>query len=298
MGGNKHLFAIVLVVAAASLAPLGDLFAKLLSASYATVFICFGRYFAGGVIGLGLLVCARRFQPPSRRSLSGQASRAGLAAASMLCLIAALRYAPLADVMAGFYLAPVFATVLSAVLLGERLSSAKTCGAGLAVLGALAILDPTGAINLGGGLAVLSGALFALYLIAAKAASAQEDGASAAVIQSLIAAALTAPLALSDAPGLPTWETIGLFAVIGLISILCQGATLVAHRWADASTLAPFFYAALISSIGLGAAVLGETPTTTGLLGILAIAAGGVLVAMNDLRRPAGNVSARSAQPA
>lgn len=285
------LCAIVLVVAAASLAPVGDLFAKLLSASYAAVVICFGRYLAGGAIGLGLLLCAGRFHPPPLRKIPGHAFRALLAASSILCLIAALKHAPLADVMAGFYLAPVFSTVLSAVLLGERLSATKTAGTGLALLGAVAILDPSGAVSMGGGLAVLSGALFALYLITARGAGGGEDGASAAVVQSLIAAALVAPLVFSDPPAALSWTAIGLFALIGLISILCQGATLVAHRWADASTLAPFFYAALISSLGLGAFVLGETPTITSLLGILAIATGGVMVAMNGLRRPEAGVS-------
>ncbi len=58
VGANRHFFAIALVIAAASLAPVGDLFAKLLSVSYAAVFICFGRYFAGGAIGLGVLICS------------------------------------------------------------------------------------------------------------------------------------------------------------------------------------------------------------------------------------------------
>lgn len=297
MGGDNRFLAIFLIIAAASLAPVGDLFAKLLSASYAAVFICFGRYLAGGVIGLALLLIAGRFRPPPLRDLSSQGLRAALAACSILCLIAALKHAPLADVMAGFYLAPVFSTLLSAVLLGERLSPAKSVATGLALAGAIAILDPTGALSIGGALAILSGALFALYLTAAKAASATEDGASAAIVQSLIAAALTAPMALSDPSAAPSWSTIGVFAIIGLISIFCQGATLVAYRWADASTLSPFFYAALISSLGLGVAVLGETPAILGLLGILAIAAGGVLVALSDPRPPVAAMSRPAPHP-
>lgn len=292
MNGDRVLFAIALVIAAASLAPVGDLFAKLLSASYAAVFICFGRYFAGGVIGFGVLFCTGRLRLPPLRDFSGQFIRAGLAACSILCLIGALKHAPLADVMAGFYLAPVISTGLSAALLGERLPTAKTVGTGLALFGAVAILDPTGAFNLGGALAILSGVLFALYLLAAKIAAEAEDGPSAAVLQSLIAAAITAPFAFSSASTTLSWEAIGLFALIGVISIACQGATLMAHRWADASTLAPFFYAALVSSVGLGAIVLGEAPSPSGLLGIIAIAMGGVLVAMADMKgRNASNTS-------
>lgn len=298
VNGNRQVFAITLVIAAASLAPVGDLFAKLLSVSYAAVVICFGRYFAGGVIGLGILLCAGRLRLPPLRDLSGQLVRAALAACSILCLIGALKHAPLADVMAGFYLAPAFSTGLSAAILGERLPLGKTVGTGLALFGAVAILDPTGAFNLGGALAILSGMLFALYLIAAKMAPVAEDGPSAAVVQSMIAAALTAPFAFSGATAALSWEAIGLFALIGLISIICQGATLVAHRWADASTLAPFFYAALVSSVGLGAVVLNETPSPSGLLGIIAITLGGVLVAMADLKGRNGRVSPPETQPA
>lgn len=282
--GNHRLLAIALVIGAASLAPVGDLFAKLLSASYAAAFICFGRYLAGGAIGLGVLVFTGRLRLPPLRDWSGQFIRAALATCSILCLIGALKHAPLADVMAGFYLAPAISTGLSAAVLGERLSTAKTVGTGLALFGAVSILDPTGAFNLGGALSILSGTLFAMYLIAAKMAPVAEDGPSAAVVQSLMAAGLTAPFAFSDASTSFSWDAIGLFALIGAISIICQGATLVAHRWADASTLAPFFYAALVSSVGLGVVVLNETPSPSGLLGIIAIATGGVLVAMADLK--------------
>lgn len=298
MSGNRHFLAIGLVIAAASLAPVGDLFAKLLSVSYAAVFICFGRYFAGGAIGLGVLLCTGRLRLPPLRDWSGQFIRAALAACSILCLIGALKHAPLADVMAGFYLAPAISTGLSAAILGERLPPAKTVGTGIALFGAVVILDPNGAFNLGGVLAILSGLLFALYLITAKMAPDAEDGPSAAVLQSLIAAALTAPFAFSDTSAALSWEAVGLFVMIGLISIVCQGATLVAHRWADASTLAPFFYAALVSSVGLGMVVLNEAPSPSGLLGILAIATGGVLVALADLRRRNERVSSPSTQPA
>ncbi len=198
--------------------------------------------------------------------------------------------------MAGFYLAPAISTGLSAALLGERLPPAKTVGTGLALFGAVAILDPSGAFNLGGVLAILSGTLFALYLIAAKMAPDAEDGPSAAVLQSLIAAGLTAPFAFSGASAALSWDAIGLFAMIGVISIVCQGATLMAHRWADASTLAPFFYAALVSSVGLGVVVLNEAPSPSGLLGIIAIAMGGILVAMADLKGRDSRDSSTEAQ--
>lgn len=283
MGGRTSI-AIFLVVAAASLAPVGDLLSKILVTCSSAMFICFGRYLAGGVLGLVLLVGAGRFRAPLRRDLGGHVLRAGLMAWSIICLVGALRYAPLADVMAGFYLAPVVSSGLSAAILREQLPPLKTFGTGLALFGAIAILDPTGAFNLGGALAICSGVLFAIYLLAAKMAPAQEDGASAAVVQSLIAAALTAPFAMNDiATPLPMWAY-GVFVLIGAISILCQGLTLVAHKWAEASTLAPFFYAAIISSLALGALVLGEAPTPAGMLGIFAIAIGGALIAGSSQR--------------
>ena len=286
VNGSRQLIAIFLVVAAASLALVGDLFAKLLAVSYGAIFICFGRYLAGGAFGLGVLILSQRFRLPPLTDMPGQFLRAAIAACSIICLIGALMHAPLADVMAGFYLAPVISTGLSATLLGERLGLVKSIGTGLALFGAIAILDQTGAFNLGGALAILSGVLFAFYLIAAKMASEAEDPPSAAVIQSLMAAVCTAPLALSGDAIPLSWPTIGLFVLIGMISTICQAATLIAHRWAAASTLAPFFYAALVSSVGLGTVVLNETPTPAGLLGIMAIASGGVLVALADLKRP------------
>ena len=162
MNGSRQLIAIFLVVAAASLAPVGDLFAKLLAVSYGAIFICFGRYLAGGAFGLGVLILSQRFRLPPLTDMPGQFLRAAIAACSIICLIGALKHAPLADVMAGFYLAPVISTGLSATLLGERLGLVKSIGTGLALFGVIAILGPPGAFNLGGALAILSGVLFAL----------------------------------------------------------------------------------------------------------------------------------------
>ncbi|MEM7268455.1 MAG: DMT family transporter [Pseudomonadota bacterium] len=279
MIGNRATLAILMITAAAALAPVGDMFAKILGGLYAASLIAFGRYLAGGAAGLTVLVLSGRFRWIGFSGLPSQVARASMMASSIYCLIAALNLAPLADVMAGFYIAPVAAAGVSATFLGEKMSSSRSLGLAMALFGGIAILDPTGSFNVGGALAVCSGLLFAFYLVAAKLAPRDEDGASAAVIQSLIAAALMAPVALPGLEAAPPLWAIGLFLLIGVISVVCQGATLAAHRWADATTLAPFFYAALASSVLIGFAVFDEAPSPAGALGILAILFGGLLVA-------------------
>lgn len=275
-----------MIVFAAALAPVGDLFAKMLAVGNGVLFICFGRYLFGGALALAALWPSGQFRAPGRRAMISHAGRAALMAASVCALVAALSLAPMADALAGFYLAPIMATAMAATFLGERMTPMRLFGAGVSAIGAFAILGPTGEISLGGAIAIGSGALFALYLLGARAAPRGEHAPSAAAVQSLIAAALLAPLALMGPVDAPSWREIALFIGIGAISVICQGATLTAHRWADASTLAPFFYAALISSLFIGYFGLGETPSPTSLFGVLAIAAGGAFAAWEVRRRP------------
>lgn len=283
--GRLRIGAICLVAAAAALAPVGDYYARMLGVAYGAAFIAFGRFLLGGVFGLAGMSLLGRYRLPRRVEWASHVWRAGMLAGSILCFIASLPMAPLVDVVAGFNLAPAFAAAMGAALLKEKSPPQKTLGVGLSLCGAIAIIDPTGAMSFGGGLAVIAGALFAAYLVAARLAPATEDPGSAAVTQSLLAALIVAPFALASAGGgsgfdaPPLWALVA-FVVVGAVSGACQCATLIAHRWASTSTLAPFFYTALISSLAIGAMLLDEAPSPAGLVGVLLIGAGGLLVAL------------------
>ncbi|MGB0508344.1 MAG: DMT family transporter, partial [Pikeienuella sp.] len=270
------------VAGAAALAPVGDYYARILGVAYSAAFIAFGRFLIGGVFGLAGLSVLGRYHPPHGREWLPHLWRAGMLAGSILCFIAALPMAPLVDVVAGFNLAPAFAAAMGAAFLKESSPPQKTLGVGLSLCGAIAIIDPTGTMSLGGGLAVVAGLMFAIYLVAARLAPMSEDPSSAAVTQSLLAALIVTPFAFSAAPAFeapPMWALIA-FALIGAISGACQCATLIAHRFASTSTLAPFFYTALISSLFIGTMLLDEAPSPAGLMGVLLIGIGGLLVAV------------------
>jgi drug/metabolite transporter (DMT)-like permease len=289
--------AILLVAITAALAPIGDYYARMLGVAYSAAFIAFGRFLIGGAFGLAGLSALGQYCLPRGRAWLSHFWRAGLLAGSILCFIAALPMAPLVDVVAGFYLAPAFAAAMGAALLKERSPPQKTLGVGLSLCGAIAIIDPTGAMSIGGGLAVVAGVMFAVYLVGAWLAPASEDPRSAAVTQSLLAALIVAPFALAAAPDFqvpPIWVMVA-FALIGTISGACQCATLIAHKFASTSTLAPFFYTALISSLLIGVALLNEAPSPAGLVGVLLIGAGGLLVAMFNETDTKGAVPQSSA---
>jgi len=154
-------------------------------------------------------------------------------------------------------------------------------GSAVSFMGAAILLRPEAGLEPGCIFALLGGALLGTYLAATRGSRSQTDALSTLAVQSLLGAGLLAPFALAGGlPALTPALFLGALA-LGTISAICHFLTVAAYQRADATLLAPFLYFNLLTAMAVGFFFFGETLAWTSIVGLLAIAAGGLITLMN-----------------
>ena len=137
MAGSDSPGAILLLLAAMTLAPLGDALSKQLALTMAPSSIVVLRYLCGGCLALPVAWLRGERLWPDRAEWPGLILSTALVMGAMALLVAALARAPLADVAGAFMTAPLVAMLLTA---GLR----RRAPAPRQVLGAVLGLGPVG----------------------------------------------------------------------------------------------------------------------------------------------------------
>ena len=175
---------------------------------------------------------------------------------------------PLATTTVLFFTAPIFATLLSMILHGERVGPRRVLAIAAGFVGALIILrpGPTG-VELGLLTGVASSVTFALALTMSRGL-AQADGALSTYFSAVVFTVLVSvPIVGVDfaLPQLPiTWIALLALVITGTVRGV---ADIQAYRHAEAAILAPVTYLRLVLIGGAGYLVFEEVidgPTTVG----------------------------------
>ncbi len=186
--------------------------------------------------------------------------RAVVGVTAMVLLFFAMTLMPLAEASALTFLAPVFATVGAALLLGETVRLRRWAAVAVGFGGAMLILRPGIETVQPAALTAVAAALFmALAVLCVKSLSRTESSNTAVLYMSL----LMTPLSLLPALLVWQWPTPGqwmLGLAMGLVATVGQQLLVRAMAAADASLVMPFDFARLVF-IALGAYLLfGEVP--------------------------------------
>mgnify|MGYP002386603196 CR=1 FL=1 len=228
-----------------------DAVLKDLTMRYSSMQVTLMRFAPSAMFG-ALFFFLWRTPRPSRRSVIGNMQRGVLFLIASALFIHAISTAPLAQVFAVSYIAPVLAALLAMAILGERpdgaaaaLASAISYAFVLVYLRRQALSDPPITIALFQSLmpALILGGLFAAATVAAP--------------QSSLAQAWI-PIPLSDVPPL---------IFIGLCSIIGHMAMAHAYARAEASRLAPTEYSSFVWAVLIGFFLFAETPSLTTFIG-------------------------------
>lgn len=198
--------------------------------------------------------------------------RAALIAAGISCILTALSTTPLPDVFGAFFIGPVVSFVLSALLLGERLTVARAVLLALGFGGVLLVVKPGFGLTPGIAFALLAGVFYGGFLVATRWLAGQFRPRPLLFSQLVIGAILLTP------PGLATSNP-PLSGTAALL-ITCSAAGSAAgnfllvwvSRTTPASIVAPLVYTQLISATAVGFLLFGDWPdrlTLTGLVIIL-----------------------------
>ena len=212
------------------------------------------------------------------------AGRSALGWGGVTLMFAAAAFIPLSDATAISFLNPVFGMILAIPLLGERVGAIRWSAAVIALAGAGILTRPgAGSLELGAFLALGSALCLGAELILIKRLSGREGPLQILLINNLIgvciASIATIPVWVMPAPA--QWAAL---AAIGVLMAGAQTCFVNAVARADASFVAPFFYAALVFAALYDAAVFGVIPDGISMLGggILLLGAG--LLAWREAR--------------
>jgi drug/metabolite transporter (DMT)-like permease len=214
-----------------------------------------------------------------RRSIAGTLS--------MFLNFAAVTRLPLADVTAFSFVMPIFATVLAALLLGEKVGTHRAAAVVAGFAGVLLMVEPHGAFGASTGSSIgaaeaLSGAFLSAFVVVFIRQMSATEKSEAIVFYFMVScAAAGAATMLWDYQPLD-WAQTGILILCGVTGGLGQICMTYSYRYAEPSLLAPFDYAAMIWAVALGYFIFAEVPERIVLAGAGVVIASGLYIVWRE----------------
>jgi len=217
--------------------------------------------------------------------------RAAFGLVAMMTWFWAVSQMPIAQAVALSFTAPLFGTVLAALVLRETVRLRRWTATAVGFMGALVILRPgIEGVTLPAAVVLASALTIAMAMTTVKALSRTEP-ASAIVIYMVI---FLTPLSLMFALPVwttPTWEALGWMVAMGGLATLGHQCLTRAFQTDDATVVLPFDYTRLIWAEMLGIWVFGEVSDLWTWVGGGIIAAAAIYIAHREA------VTGRTAPP-
>ncbi|MEO0485936.1 MAG: DMT family transporter [Pseudomonadota bacterium] len=263
--------AVLIMLVGMAFIPLGDTFGKSLTSNgVAPIFVAFTRFAIAAVLLVPFLPKGAFGALRDPRLWL----RAALITGGICSILTALSTEPIANVFGAFFIGPIVAYTLSAWLLGETASRARTLLLLIGFCGVLMVVQPGPEMRPGLLWAVLAGTFYGAFLTASKWLVDAAPPLTLLFSQLAIAALLTAPLGLLAIPPLDAW-TLTLTMGSSLGSMMGNLLLILAFSLAQSTRLAPFVYFQIVAATALGWLVFGTLPDTLALAGIAVLVASG-----------------------
>jgi drug/metabolite transporter (DMT)-like permease len=218
-------------------------------------------------------------------------------AAAALFFFVSVKYMPLADVFAIYFVEPFILTCLSALILREAVGWRRWLAIAIGFGGAMIVIQPSFQVfGLTALMPVACAFLFACYLLMNRASGPADTplamqtfaGIGGTVFMIGVIAVGHALGAADFVPSLPQTPLAWLLVVtLGTISGYGHLMVVKAFRAAPVSLLAPFHYFEIVTATVLGYLVFGEFPTPSKWLGIAIIVGSGLFMIWREHRRQA-----------
>ncbi len=268
---------IALMATAMLTIPMVDGIAKYLSTGQSPLFIAWARYVVASAVVLPIVAAIHgRNVFPRERRVSHLLRTVFLVVAMTLYFIA-ITTIPLATAASAYFVGPILAVAIAAIVLKERVTPSRITSLLLGFAGAMVILRPGTAVAPGVMLALAAGLFFALYLVATRYASETSDPIRTLAYQCVAGTILLTPQAMLTW-STPASNTILLFAGLGALSAISHFLSIAAFQYAQASTLSPLVYLELIGAAVIGYIVFREVPSGSSFVGAGMIVVAGLIL--------------------
>ncbi|MBB4064892.1 DMT family transporter [Gellertiella hungarica] len=287
---NTVIRGMLLMTACMAVLPCMDAIAKYMAVveGMSPAQVTFYRFFFQLVATLPLLVTLNgrdflRAKRPFANLLRGV-----LHGAASLLFFVAVKYMPLADVFAIYFVEPFMLTALSALFLGEKVGWRRWLAIVIGFGGAMIVIQPSYAIfGWTALLPVLCAFLFAIYMFLNRAIGDADPpltmqtlaGFGGTLFMGMALLVGNAAAGSDFAPSLPhSWRALGLLLLLGALSGYLHLLVVRAFRMAPLSVLAPFQYFEIISATALGYLLFSDFPEPSKWLGIVIIVGSGLFI--------------------
>lgn len=226
-------------------------------------------------------------------SLKIHVLRASLHVTAMFAFFTAVSIAPLARVTALGYTAPIFAAVISVLILGEKFRLYRWSAIIMGFLGALIILRPGfDVIDTGSLLVLFASALWGVVLVLIKLLGKKDSSFTITAYMSVLGTLLSAIPAYYIWVT-PLWHQWPILIFIGLISTVGQLCLTEALKHLDTTAAMPFDFLRLIWAAIFGFIFFSEIPDIYLWIGAIIIFGSGFMIAYRESVKNRSNSSTR-----
>lgn len=212
--------------------------------------------------------------------------RSAIGGVGLLFNFAGFMFLPLSQAVAIGFAMPLFATMMSALLLGEPVGRHRWAAVALGFVGVLLLVRPdhagwSGMMTL---VPLIGAALTALVVVTIRQMAATEHGLTIAFYFSLfstVGSGLALPFTWTTPPSSLWWA----LAALGISGGIAQMLMSMSLRYAPVGTVVPFDYAQLLFAGSLAWLLFAEMPSTDTLVGGTVIVASGLYILHRELVR-------------
>lgn len=261
------------MVLAVLILPFSDAIAKWLSSSYTIIQIAWLRFFIQAII---LLILSFILKYKISAFEKKYIFVSFFISASIVFLFWGLKYLPLANNIALFFIEPLVLTLLSVIILKEKLQKNHIVAVIIGLIGTLIIIRPNwSAYGMASFFPIVSAIFYALYLISLRQVSTKSNNKSLQFFIGILSTSILSIIIIIcefldiDSFGfnqikLNDWW---LILLLGIITTIVQLLVSKAFFYSKASSLASFQYLEIISASILGWLIFNHLPDSLTITG-------------------------------
>lgn len=279
---HNALRGILLMICAMIFLPVKDGMSKILGGTYPPLQIIWAQFCIVYLVVAPVIVLRYGAGMLWPRPLGFQILRGLFTVTGIGFFYWAVRYIPLANTTAIYFLAPLVVTALSPFVLKERVDLRRWIAVVVGFLGVSLILRPDLLeFNKGSLIAFAGGISIGLFYISNRKLA---TGAPAIVMlsHSVIVGALLLSFAVPFVWVPPRAADVPLIATFILCAMIGQGLLMASFKNAPASIVAPFQYSAIVAATLFGFFFLGEFPDWLTFMGIAIVVGSGIYIAIRE----------------
>ncbi len=281
---------------AMAILPFIDVLAKFLGqAGVPILLVVWGRAVFGALTVLPFALRAAGAQAFRPERPWHHLARAVLLFGATFCFFLSLKTLPIADALAIFFVNPLVVTILSALVLKERVGPRRWAAVAVGFLGTLIIIRPgLVEVNPGTVWALAAGVALGSYFVMTRAIAGQAH-AMVLTFQTNALGAVLMTLLLPVVWQEPTAAEWAMLAGVGVIATLGHALITRAYEHAEASLLAPFAFTEIVMATLVGWWFFADLPDRWTLTGVAILIGSAVYISWRERQGGRGGSGAGKA---